>query len=164
MSSGPPCRVHEPWCDALLPPEIVTRIAAFELPEQSEEGYRIPLALKLRDEIAPYNQIATAHWERFSTLRQGSANASQQFVLEVHKPEYVPKASQHLWPDRELVVGRMARTNTWVLAGGTLVCLGLAEPLASGAHGPSRAAVLECEAAQAPEPESRELLLWFCPT
>ena len=70
---------------ALLPPEIVTQIAALELPEQSEEGYGIPLGLKLRDEIARYYQIATAHWERFSTLRQGSPNASQQFVLEVLK-------------------------------------------------------------------------------
>ena len=70
---------------ALLPPEIVTRIAAFELPEQSEEGYGSPLGLKLRDEIARYYQIATAHWERFSTLRHGSPNASQQFVLEVLK-------------------------------------------------------------------------------
>ena len=70
---------------ALLPPEIVTRIAAFELPEQSQEGYGIPLGLKLRDEIARYYQIATAHWERFRALRQGSPNASQQFVLEVLK-------------------------------------------------------------------------------
>ena len=68
---------------ALLPPEIVTRIAAFDMTDQSEEGYGILPGLKLRDEIARYYQVALAHWERFSATRDGSHNASQRFVLDL---------------------------------------------------------------------------------
>ena len=68
---------------ALLPPDVVTRIAAFDLAEQSEEDYGIPPGRKLRDEIARYFQIASAHWDRFRALREGSSNASVQFVLEL---------------------------------------------------------------------------------
>ena len=55
--------------DALLPPEIVTRAAAFDLPDQSEEGYGILPGIKLRDEIARFYQIALAHWKRFDATR-----------------------------------------------------------------------------------------------
>ena len=68
---------------ALLPPEIVTRVAAFDMPDQAEEAYGILRGLKLRDEIARYYQVALAHWERFSASRDGNANASQPFVLEL---------------------------------------------------------------------------------
>ena len=57
---------------ALLPPELVTRAAAFDLPDQSDEGYGILPGLKLRDEIARYYQIALAHWERFDAARDGN--------------------------------------------------------------------------------------------
>ena len=70
---------------ALLPPEIVTRVAAFDMPDQSDEGYGILRGLKLRDEIARYYQIALAHWERFSTARDGNVSAPQMFVLDLLK-------------------------------------------------------------------------------
>ena len=68
---------------ALLPPEIVTRAAAFDMPEQSDEGYGVLPGLKLRDEIARYYQIALAHWERFSAVQDGNVSAPQRFVLDV---------------------------------------------------------------------------------
>ena len=68
---------------ALLPPEIVTRAAAFDMPEQSDEGYWALPGLKLRDEIARYYQIALAHWERFSAVQDGNVSAPQRFVLDV---------------------------------------------------------------------------------
>ena len=70
---------------ALLPPEIVTRAAAFDLPDQSDEGYGILPGLKLRDEIARYYQIALAHWERFDAARDGSVSAPEPFVLDLLK-------------------------------------------------------------------------------
>ena len=68
---------------ALLPPEIVTRAAAFDMPDQSDEGYGILPGLKLRDEIARYYQIALAHWERFDAARDGNVSAPQPFVLDL---------------------------------------------------------------------------------
>ena len=70
---------------ALLPPEIVTRVAAFDLPDQSDEGYGVLPGLKLRDEIARYYQIALAHWERFIAARDGNISAPQAFVLDLLK-------------------------------------------------------------------------------
>ena len=70
---------------ALLPPEIVTCAAAFDLPDQSDEGYGILPGLKLRDEIARYYQIALAHWERFDAARDGNVNAPEPFVLDLLK-------------------------------------------------------------------------------
>ena len=67
----------------LLPPEIVTRVAAFDMPDQSEETYGILRGLKLRDEIARSYQIALAHWERFDAARPGNSGAPQTFVLEL---------------------------------------------------------------------------------
>ena len=68
---------------ALLPPEIVTRAAAFDLPDQSEEGYGILPGLKLRDEIARYYQIALAHWTRFDAARDGNVSAPERFVPDL---------------------------------------------------------------------------------
>ena len=68
---------------ALLPPEIVTRAAAFDMPDQSDEGYGVLPGLKLRDEIARYYQIALAHWERFSAVQDGNVSAPQRFVLDL---------------------------------------------------------------------------------
>ena len=70
---------------ALLPPEIVTRAAAFDLPDQSDEGYEILPGLELRDEIARYYQIALAHWERFDAARDGNVSAPEPFVLNLLK-------------------------------------------------------------------------------
>ena len=70
---------------ALLPPEIVTRAAAFDMPDQSDDGYGVLPGLKLRDEIARYYQIALAHWERFSAARDGNVSAPQAFVLDLLK-------------------------------------------------------------------------------
>ena len=68
---------------ALLPTEIVTRAAAFDMPEQSDEGYGVLPGLKLRDEIARYYQIALAHWERYSAVQDGNVSAPQRFVLDL---------------------------------------------------------------------------------
>ena len=68
---------------ALLPPEIVARAAAFELPDQSDESYGVLRGLKLRDEIARYYQIALAHWERFNAARDGTADAPLAFVPDL---------------------------------------------------------------------------------
>ena len=68
---------------ALLPPEIVTRVAAFDMTDQSEEGYGVLPGLKLRDEIARYYQIASAHWERFSATRDGNRSAPERFVVDL---------------------------------------------------------------------------------
>ena len=70
---------------ALLPPEIVTRAAACDLPDQSDEGYGILPGLKLRDEIARYYQIALAHWQRFDAARNGNVSAPEPFVLDLLK-------------------------------------------------------------------------------
>ena len=60
---------------ALLPPEIVTRAAAFDLPDQSEEGYGILPGLKLRDEIARYYQIALGS---LGAVRRGAGRQCQR--------------------------------------------------------------------------------------
>ena len=44
------------------------------------------------------------------------------------------ESSQYLGADRNFVVGKVVRTNTRVLAGGILVCLGLAERVVCGAQ------------------------------
>ena len=54
---------------ALLTPDIVARLAAFEANDQSEENYQIPSGLKLRDEIARYYRIGEALWSRFEAAR-----------------------------------------------------------------------------------------------
>ena len=70
----------------LLTPDMVARIAAFDLPGQSEESYGIPPGLKLRDEIARSWRIAEALWARFQAERAaGSSVASQRFVGELLK-------------------------------------------------------------------------------
>lgn len=68
---------------ALLTPDIVTRLAAFEANDQSEESYDIPAGLKLRDEIARYYRIGEALWSRFEATRGQSFAASERFVLDL---------------------------------------------------------------------------------
>ena len=68
---------------ALLTPDIVVRLAAFEANDQSEESYEIPAGLKLRDEIARYYRIGEALWSRFEATRGHSLAASERFVLDL---------------------------------------------------------------------------------
>lgn len=68
---------------ALLTPDIVARIAAFEANDQSEEGYDIPAGLKLRDEIARYYRIGEALWSRFRAASIQNSGASERFVVDL---------------------------------------------------------------------------------
>lgn len=68
---------------ALLTPDIVVRVAAFEANDQSEESYDIPAGLKLRDEIARYYRIGEALWSRFEATRSQSNAASERFILDL---------------------------------------------------------------------------------
>ena len=68
---------------ALLPPEIITRTATFDMPEQAEESYGLLPGLKLRDEIARYYRVAMAHWDRFITARDGHIRAPKAFMLDL---------------------------------------------------------------------------------
>ncbi|RWN51502.1 N-6 DNA methylase [Mesorhizobium sp.] len=68
---------------ALLTPDMLGRIAAFDANDQSEDGYGIPAGLKLRDEIARYYRIGEALWSRFVVARSHSVGASERFVLEL---------------------------------------------------------------------------------
>src|SRR5262249_8147328 len=68
---------------ALLTPDIVTRVAAFEANDQSEESYAIPAGLKLRDEIARYYRIGEALWSRFEAARGQSVAVSERFLLDL---------------------------------------------------------------------------------
>lgn len=68
---------------ALLTPDIVARLAAFEANDQTEESYQIPAGLKLRDEIARYYRIGEALWARFEATRGQSVAASERFVLDL---------------------------------------------------------------------------------
>ena len=68
---------------ALLTPDIVAQLAAFEANDQTVEGYEIPAGLKLRDEIARYYRIGEALWSRFEASRGQSVTASERFVLDL---------------------------------------------------------------------------------
>jgi hypothetical protein len=68
---------------ALLTPDIVARLAAFEANDQTVEGYEIPPGLKLRDEIARYYRIGEALWSRFEASRGQSVASSERFVLDL---------------------------------------------------------------------------------
>jgi len=68
---------------ALLTPDIVARLAAFEANDQSEESYQIPAGLKLRDEIARYYRIGEALWSRFEATRGQGVAASERLILDL---------------------------------------------------------------------------------
>ena len=70
---------------ALLTPDMVARLAAFEANDQSEESYGIPAGLKLRDEIARYYRIGEALWSRFASTRGQSAAAAECFILDLFR-------------------------------------------------------------------------------
>jgi hypothetical protein len=61
---------------ALLTPDVVARVAAFDASDQTEAGYGVPPGLKVRDEIARYFRIGEALWSRFEAGRSASIAAS----------------------------------------------------------------------------------------
>ncbi|QEX18088.1 hypothetical protein FRZ44_33920 [Hypericibacter terrae] len=68
---------------ALLTPDMVVRIAAFDSPDQTEAGYAIKPGLKLRDEIARFYRIGEALFARFEATRSQNPSASEAFMLEL---------------------------------------------------------------------------------
>jgi hypothetical protein len=99
---------------ALLTPDIVARLAAFEANDQSEESYEIPAGLKLRDEIARYYRIGEALWSRFETTRGQTVAASERFVLDLLrqcfgfdsiKPQQIPRLGDREFPLRHAALG-----------------------------------------------------------
>src|SRR5262249_39092679 len=50
----------------LLSPEWLSRVAQLTAGHQSEEDYRVPKGLSLRDEIGRYWRIVHAHWQEFA--------------------------------------------------------------------------------------------------
>src|SRR5258707_14142002 len=66
---------------ALLTPDIVARVAAFDANDQSEESYEIPAGLKLRDAIARYYRIAEALWSRVEATPRQNTVASDRCIL-----------------------------------------------------------------------------------
>jgi hypothetical protein len=99
---------------ALLTPDIVARLAAFEANDQTVEGYEIPPGLKLRDEIARYYRIGEALWSRFETSRGQSAAASERFVLDLLRqcfgfaslaPQSITRIGEREFPVRHVALG-----------------------------------------------------------
>ena len=99
---------------ALLTPDIVARLAAFEANDQSEESYDIPAGLKLRDEIARYFRIGEALWSRFEATRGQSVAASERFVLDLLrqcfgfdsiKPQPITHLGEREFPIRHAALG-----------------------------------------------------------
>src|ERR1700730_5716612 len=99
---------------ALLTPDIVARLAAFEANDQSEESYDIPAGLKLRDEIARYYRIGEALWSRFEATRGQSVAASERFVLDLLRqcfgfasiePRSITRLGEREFPVRHAALG-----------------------------------------------------------
>jgi N-6 DNA Methylase len=99
---------------ALLTPDIVARVAAFDANDQSEESYEIPVGLKLRDEIARYYRIGEALWSRFEATRGQSAAASERFVLNLLRqcfgfgsiePQGIMRLGEREFPVRHAALG-----------------------------------------------------------
>ena len=99
---------------ALLTPDIVARLAAFEANDQTVEGYEIPPGLKLRDEIARYYRIGEALWSRFEASRGQSAAASERFVLDLLRqcfgfaslePQSITRIGEREFPVRHAALG-----------------------------------------------------------
>ena len=99
---------------ALLTPDIVARLAAFEANDQTVEGYEIPPGLKLRDEIARFYRIGEALWSRFEASRSQSIAASERFVLDLLRqcfgfdslePQPITRIGEREFPVRHAAVG-----------------------------------------------------------
>src|SRR6266478_6393247 len=65
---------------ALIPPAMLARVAAQQADGQSEEDYRVPKGLTLRDEIARYFRIGQA---LFTDLHAGSPTSALKTVAFV---------------------------------------------------------------------------------
>jgi hypothetical protein len=100
---------------ALLTPDIVARLAAFDANDQSEESYDILAGLKLRDEIARYYRIGEALWSRFQSTRGRNVGVSERFVLDLLKqcfgfdsivPQPVTRMGEREFPVRHSAVER----------------------------------------------------------
>ena len=98
---------------ALLTPDIVTRLAAFEANDQSDESYEVPTGLKLRDEIARYYRIGEALWSRFEATHGQSVAASERFVLDLLRqcfgfdsiePQSITRLGEREFPIRHLAL------------------------------------------------------------
>src|SRR5262245_49685163 len=59
----------------LLSPEWLARVAQLSAGHQSEEDYRVPKGLSLRDEIGRYWRIAHAHWKEFAAGLEDGASS-----------------------------------------------------------------------------------------
>jgi hypothetical protein len=88
---------------ALIAPDMIADVAALKGTAQSEADYRIPLGLKLRDEIGRSWRIAEALWARFSQARAGGPAyaATQAFVDDLLRQVFgfaslEPVASRHV--------------------------------------------------------------------
>ena len=99
---------------ALLTPDIVARLAAFEANDQSEENYQIPTGLRLRDEIARYYRIGEALWSRFEAGREQSRAVSERFVLDFLRqcfgfnsiePRSITRLGEREFPVRHVALG-----------------------------------------------------------
>lgn len=99
---------------ALLTPDIVARLAAFEANDQTVEGYEIPPGLKLRDEIARYYRIGEALWSRFEASRGQSVAASERFVIDLLRqcfgfaslePQSITRIGEREFPVRYAALG-----------------------------------------------------------
>jgi hypothetical protein len=99
---------------ALLTPDIIARLAAFEANDQSEESYDIPAGLKLRDEIARYYRIGEALWSRFEATRGQSVAASERFILDLLRqgfgfnsiePQPITRLGEREFPVRHVARG-----------------------------------------------------------
>lgn len=87
---------------ALLTPDIVARIAAFEAIDQDENSYGVPPGLKLRDEIARYFRVGEALWHNFTTLQNQSPFASERFVRDLLRQCF---GFDHLHPQQTIRKG-----------------------------------------------------------
>ena len=65
---------------SLLPTHVIASVGSGEATEQDDASYGVPKGRTLRDEIARYYQIASAHWRDFESTRRSRADASILFV------------------------------------------------------------------------------------
>lgn len=65
---------------ALMTPDVVARVAAFDAADQIPENYGIPDGLQLRDEVARYYRIGEALWARFAATATSYPDSSTRFV------------------------------------------------------------------------------------
>lgn len=96
----------------LLPTDVISKIAAGEAGDQSNEGYAIPKGLKLRDEIARFYQIGRAYWKEFEEIRASNDDASIGFVQNLLRECFgfktLVKSSGHKIAQRQFPINFVA--------------------------------------------------------